>query len=390
MAGNVTTDAYPHAGEAIGTVREIYDGALTPDLAVRTFRNIDRLFASRVIVHGRDVLPLPPAARPLNDVEFSSNGRRWDLYDFLAVNRIAGLLVLKGGRTALELYQYGNNERTRWMSMSVAKSVTSTLIGAALAQGRIDSLDDPVTRYVPLLAGSGYEGVSIRHVLTMSSGVMWNETYTDPDSDRRRLLEAQISQRPGAALELMASLPRIAAPGTINNYSTGETQVAGEILHGAVGEPLAHYLSERIWRRAGMEADATWWLASPGGIEIAGSGIAATLRDYGRFGLFFLGGGVAGGVRILPAGWTAEAGSPKTLAGGERLAYGWFWWPEVATAATPDTQGAFAAIGICGQRLYLNPRERIVIVCWGAWSKPQGMDMVDYTDFCAAVAAALR
>lgn len=390
MAGKLPANAYPHAGETIGTVRQVYDGALTPDLAVSTFRNIDRLFPSRVIAHGRDVLPLPPAARPFGQVEFSSNGRRWDLYDFLAVNRIAGLLVLKDGRTALELYQYGNTERTRWMSMSVAKSVTSTLIGAALAQGRIGSLDDRVTKYVAALAGSAYEAVSVRQILTMTSGVKWNETYTDPDSDRRRLLEAQISQRPGAALELMASLPRIAPPGAVNNYSTGETQVAGEILRGATAEPLAHYLSERIWRRAGMEADATWWLASPGGIEIAGSGIAATLRDYGRFGLFFLGGGVAGGERILPAGWTAQAGSSKTLAGGERLAYGWFWWPEVATAATPDAQDAFAAIGICGQRLYLNPRERVVIVCWGAWSKPQGMDIVDYTDFCAAAVAALR
>ena len=390
MAGNAQADAYPHAGETIGTARQLYDGALTPDLAVSTFRNIDRLFPSRVIARGRDVLPLPPAARPLTRVEFACNGRRWDLYDCLAVNRIAGLLVLKDGRIALELYQYGNSERTRWMSMSVAKSITSTLIGAALHEGRIGSLDERVTQYVAPLAGSAYEAVSIREVLTMTSGVRWNEDYTDPDSDRRRLLDAQIAQRPGAALELMAHLPRVAPPGTVNNYSTGETQVAGEVLNGAVGQPLSHYLSERIWQRVGMEADATWWLTSPGGIEIAGSGIGATLRDYGRFGLFFLGGGRAGGARILPAGWTDEAGSARTLKGGARLDYGYFWWPEVPTAATPDTQGAFAAIGICGQRLYINPRERVVIVCLSAWSKPQGMDIVDCTDFCAALVAALR
>ena len=390
VGSSVTAGPYPHATEPIGTVREVYDGALTPDLAVNTFRNIDRLFPSRTIAHGHRVLPLPPAARQLTQVRFASNGRNWDLFDFLALNRVAGLLVLKNGRVALELYQYGNTDRTRWMSMSVAKSITSTLIGAALKQGRIGSLEEPVTNYVPRLAGSAYDGVSIRDILMMASGVGWNETYTDPASDRRRLLEAQIAQRPGAALELMAALPRVAAPGTVNNYSTGETQIAGEILHGAIGRSLASYLSERIWQRVGMEAEATWWLASPDGIEIAGSGIAATLRDYGRFGLFILNGGVAAGERILPAGWTQEAGSPKVLKGGRKLDYGYFWWPEVPTAATPDTQGAFAAIGICGQRIYLNPREQVVIVSWGAWSKPQGMDIVDYTDFSAAVVAALR
>lgn len=112
------------------------------------------------------------------------------------MNRVAGLLVLQGDRIKLERYRFGNSERTRWLSMSIAKSVTSTLIGAALKQELVGSLADPVIRYVPSLAGSAYDGVSIREVLTMSSGVRWDETY-NPRSDRRHLLEAQISQRPG-------------------------------------------------------------------------------------------------------------------------------------------------------------------------------------------------
>jgi CubicO group peptidase (beta-lactamase class C family) len=381
---------YPHAREAIGTVREVYDGALTPDLAVNTFRNIDRLFPSRVIAHGDNVMPLPPAPRKLTQLKFVSRGKHWDLYDYLAVNRVAGILILKNGQVALELYQYGNTARTRWMSMSVAKSITSTLIGAAIKQGFIGSVDDPVTKYVPALAGSAYEGVSIRDLLTMSSGVKWDETYTDPTSDRRRLLEAQIAQQPGAALDLMKKLPRAAPPGTVNNYNTGETLIAGEVVRNAVKRSLSSYLSERIWKPVGMEADATWWLASPDGIEIAGSGLSATLRDYARFGLFFLNGGRVGGEEILPAGWTREAGSPQRLKNGKAIDYGFFWWPATPTADTPDPQGAFLAEGIFGQYLYLNPKEQIVAAVWSAQSKPEGMDIIDDLDFFGAAVKALR
>jgi CubicO group peptidase (beta-lactamase class C family) len=271
--------AYPHANEPIGTVRQMYDGALTPEMAVHTFRNIDRLFPTRAVAHGAHPRPLPPSPVPLRDVHFRQGDASYNLDQYLELNRVAGILVLKGGRIALERYRYGNSERTRWMSMSVAKSITSTLVGAAIAQHRITSLTDPVTRYVTSLSGSAYDGVSVRDILMMSSGVRWNETYIDSSSDRRHLLETQIAQQPGAAMKLMATLPRAAPPGTVNNYSTGETQVAGEIVRSAVGRPLADYLADRIWSRYAMEADARWWLDSPNGHEIGGSGFSATLRD---------------------------------------------------------------------------------------------------------------
>jgi CubicO group peptidase (beta-lactamase class C family) len=381
-------DPYPHATEPIGTVRQIYDGVLTPEMAVNTFRNIDRLFPTRTVPRASTPMPLPPAAAPLGTVSFSDRGNRYDLEDYLELNRVAGLLVLKEGRVSLERYRFGNSERTRWMSMSIAKSITSTLIGAAVKQGHIASVSEPVTRYVPSLAGSAYESVSVRDVLMMSSGVRWNETSTDPASDRRRLLEAQISQVPGSALAVMSGLPRAAKPGTVNNYNTGETQVAAEILRSAVGRPLATYLSERIWSRFGMEADANWWLDSPNGIEIGGSGFSATLRDYGRFGLFFLNGGLAAGEAILPAEWTREATTPKVLPGGTPLAYGYLWW----TGTTPASQrdGAFAAEGIHGQFLYVNPVAKVVIVVWGAQPKPTGGAVINDWLFFDAVTDALR
>jgi CubicO group peptidase (beta-lactamase class C family) len=379
--------------DVIGTIRQVYDGTLTSDIQVNTFRHIDRLFPVRVVRHGPRVLTLPKHSRQLADFEFTSAGKKYDLIDYMALNRVTGLLVLKDGEIAFEDYEMGNSEKTRWMSMSMVKTVTSSLVGAAIRDGYIKSIDDPVTKYVSKLAGSAYDGVSIRYLLEMASGVKWDETYTNPSSDRRRMLEAQIEQRPGAILDLMAKLPRTAAPGTLWNYSTGETFVAGAVVQAAVARPLAEYLSERIWSKAGMEADATWWLESPDGLEIGGSGLSATLRDYGRFGLFLMNDGVAGGEKILPDGWVQAAGSAKVI-GGKLVDYGYMIWPlgtpVNSSSDGSSSDGAFKAQGIYGQHIYVNPRERVVIVVWGALPKPTGMEPIADKDFFVAATAALR
>ena len=381
------TSEYPHENEPIGSVEQVYDGALEPDLAVNTFRNIHRLFLSRVIEAGDAPSELPVAEEQMDNVRMEVNGRRYDIYDFLAGNSVTGMIVLKDGEVAYETYQRGNTAETRWMSMSIAKSITSTLVGAAIHDGYIESLDSQVVEFVPALEGSAYDGVSVRDVLMMSSGVQWNETYTDPESDRRDLLRAQIAQEPGGAMEVMAALPRAADPGSLNNYSTGETQVLGEIVYGAVGRPLAEYLSEQIWVPYGMEADATWWLDSPDGVEIGGSGLSATLRDFARFGQFFLEGGVINGEQVLPDGWVEEASTPKTLSNGEPLDYGYMWWTGWTEAAIAD--GAFMAIGIQGQAIYINPARNVVIAVTAAQSKPTGQENISYLDYFDAIAAEL-
>lgn len=377
-----------HAAEKIGTVQQVYDGALFPDVQANTFRNIDRLFSTRTIPHGSKVHPLPASDKPLQNFKFTSNGKDYDLYDYVSLNRVSGLLVLKDGKIAFENYQLGNSEKTRWMSMSVVKSITATLVGAAIKDGYIKSIDDPVTKYLPLLAGSAYDGVTVRNLLQMASGVKWNEAYTDPSSDRRKMLEIQNAQTPGGVLELMAKLPRAAEPGTRWNYSTGETHVVGALVRAAVGKPVAQYLSERIWAKFGMESDATWWLESPDGLEVGGSGLSATLRDYGRFGLFLLGGGKAGGEQILPEGWVKEAGSPK-MVDGKLVNYGYMLWP-IPNATGTINEGAFEARGIFGQHIYMNPRENVVVVVWSALPKPQGKATVGDNDFFAAVTQAVR
>ncbi len=377
----------PHASEPIGTAQQIYDGALPASLRINTFRNTDRLFPTRTVARGSKVYPLP-AGKPLHNVAFVSNGNTYDLDDYVSSNRVTGLLVIKDGKIALERYGSGNTEKTRWMSMSVIKSFTASLVGAAIQDGHIRGLDDPVTDYLPQLRGSAYDGVTIRNLLQMASGVKWDETYTDPASDRRRMLEVQGAQKPGGLLELMAKLPRAAEPGTRWNYSTGETQIVGALVRAAVGKPLAQYFSERIWARFGMESDATWWLESPGGLEIGGSGLSARLRDFGRLGLFLLGGGRAGGEQVLPEGWVREASSPKQV-GRFVVNYGYMLWPISGAAGTVN-EGAFEARGIFGQHIYVNPAENVVIVVWGALPKPTGNVGIDDYDFFAAVAVALH
>ena len=161
------------------------------------------------------------------------------------------------------------------LSKSVVKAMTATLVGAAIHDWHIKSIDDPVTDYLPQFLGSAYDGVTVRHLLQMTSGVAWNETYTDPTSDRRRMLDAQIGQQSGDILELMSKLDRAAEPGMRWNYSTGETQVVGALVRATTGMPVAEYLSTKIWAPFGMESDANWWLESPDGLEVGGSGLVS-------------------------------------------------------------------------------------------------------------------
>jgi CubicO group peptidase (beta-lactamase class C family) len=374
--------------EAIGSVQEIFNGTLRPDIEVNTFRHIDKLFPSRTVSRGASVYPLPLSDKRLTNVSFVSKGKKYDIYDYLSLNRVTGLLILKDGKIAYEDYELGNTEKTRWVSWSMVKSVSSTLVGAAIKDGYISSLDDPITKYLPQLSGGGYDGAIIQNVLQMASGARWNETYTDPKSDRRHMLNLQIEQKPGAILKFMASLPRAGAPGSIWNYSTGETHVVGALIGAAVKRPLAQYLSEKVWSKFGMETDATWWLESPDGLEVGGSGLSATLRDYGRFALFASLGGKANGQEVVPAGWFSEAGSSKQV-GGKMVDYGYMWWTFGPSAGSVH-QGAFQAAGIFGQFMYINPREHVVTVVWSARPKPTGANTIDDADFFAGVVEALH
>jgi CubicO group peptidase (beta-lactamase class C family) len=376
------------AAQQPAEARQVFDGAMLPGVEVVTFEHSDTLFPVRPVLRKGPVSPLPQAAKQLTNVHFQSRSKAYDLFDYLADNRVAGLLVLKDGAVAFEDYELGAGPESRWISFSMAKSVASTLVGAALQQGLIASLDDPMTRYLPQLKGGAYDDVSVRNVLQMASGVKWNETYTDPHSDRRKLLDIQLEQKPGGIVAYMNSLPKAGAPGSIWNYSTGESFLVGALLEAATHKPLATYLSETLWSRLGMEQDATWWVESPEGMGLAGSGLGATLRDYGRFALLVQRDGVIDGQRIVPAGWFQQAGSAHVI-GGTSVDYGYLWWP--VPVGDPIHRGAFQAVGIFGQHMYINQSEKLAIVVLSARPKPDtALSVVDDLPFFAAVARALR
>ena len=361
---------------------------------LRHFADMRGLYPTRAIRRGPAVRALPKG--PELEVAYTAEGRRFGVDDFMQRYPATGLLVLHRGEIVCERYGLGHAPQTRWISFSMAKSITSTLVGAAVHDGLIDSLDDPVVQTVPRLRGSAYEGVRIRDVLQMSTGVGWVETYLDPESDRRKLMALQIQERPGLVLEYLARLPRVAEPGTRFNYNTAETFLLGAVLAGAIGRPLCDYLAEKIWQPCGMESDAYWQLESADGREFAGSGLSATLRDYGRFGLFALADGVVGGGRVLPEGWMAEStavvpGSRLAPAGGlpgyEPLGYGYQWWtfPQLAP------RRVFGALGIFGQQIWVDVDAAVVIVVHGAWPQPvHDPSRLESYAFFEAVSEALK
>ncbi len=355
----------------------------TAENQAATLRNQDQIWPHRTMPRGRAVRPLPPHARSLEGQTFPVGEARLDIDDFMARRRTAGFLLLKNGEIALERYGMGNGPDSRWASFSTAKSMTATLVGAALHDGAIGSLDDPCERYLPRLRGSAYEGVMVRNLLRMSSGVGWSEGDRSDGPDIRRLGQAMGSRRAGSILDLLCTLPRAHPQGAVFNYSTGESCLLAAVVEAATGRWLADYAGERIWGPAGMEADAVWQLESEGGLELGGMGVSLRLRDAGRFGLLMLEDGVAfDGRRVLPTGWRDLAGQPDSVATafgrlmpGSPAGYGYHWWslPGAPFADGLHT-GACLALGAFGQRIYINPTEQVVAVIQSAWRQAADSD----------------
>ena len=320
------------------------------DAAFRALDRLPVLAKWRVVPASDTPRPLPPGP-PLK--------LPLDLDAYMAGQRSAALLVLHDGRLRLERYGLDFDAQGRWTSFSVAKSMTSTLVGAALRDGHIRSMDDKVSDYLPQMKGSAYDDVSLRQLLTMTSGVRWNEDYGDPNSDVARFNKHQPEPGVDALVSYLRRLPREAPAGTRWNYSTGETNLVGVLLNAATKKPLSEYLAEKVWQPAGMEQQATWILSRTGQ-EISGCCIQAAARDVARVGQFILDGARVDGRSILPDGWLAEATSTRTAIGQADRGYGYQWWTYA--------DGTFAARGIFGQGLFIDTRRRLVIASNANWA----------------------
>ena len=319
----------------------------------RVFRTMETVMPHATVSHGDGPVRALPAGDPI----------AVDPTAYMQAERVAGVLVIQDGKVRLEQYGLGIGPENRWVSFSMTKSLTSTLVGTALKSGAIASLEDPVTRYLPGLAGGGYEGVTVRQLLTMTSGVRWDEDYSDPASDVARFLQEPARAGEDPVVAYMSRLPRAHPPGTHWSYSTGETNLVGALVAAAEGRPLAELLSERIWSQAGMEANAVW-AQDQGGREIGGCCVSATLRDWGRIGLMALDGGVLGGERIVPDDWFAQAVVKQADIGEPGEGYGFQWWTQ--------DDGVFAAYGIFGQTIRVDPGRKLVIVLLSAWPDATG------------------
>jgi CubicO group peptidase (beta-lactamase class C family) len=327
----------------------------TPEQQVAGYRNIKKIMPTRAIEAGDSTYVLPIELAELDEMRFEYDGAELSIDDYLANQAVAGLLVIKNGKIVFERYRLGNTKENVWVSFSVSKSVTSMLVGAAIKDGYIESVDEKVTDYLPRLKGSAYDQSSIRDVMQMSSGVKWNEDYADRQSDLNKLTSSVTGWYTVNVYEYLRHLPRDEEPGEVFNYNTAETNLVGNLLRSAIGNNLATYLGEKIWRPFGMESDANWALTEPGGGEAGGCCISATLRDYGRLGLFAMGGGhLADGTAVLADGWMEESTSPSKGYGG----YGYLWWLS--------SDGTYRAVGIFGQGIYINAAEGVVIATHGA------------------------
>ncbi len=306
-----------------------------------------------------------------------------DVDAYMQEHRVAALVILQGGKLRQERYGLGFDGDGRWTSFSVAKSFTSTLVGAALKDGHIKSMNDKVSDYLPDLKGSAYDDVSIRQLLTMTSGVQWNEDYGDTNSDVARFNNHKPEPGVEALVSYMRKLPRAAPAGSRWLYSTGETNLIGLVLEAAIKKPLTQYLQEKVWQPAGMEQQATW-LLSKTGKEISGCCVQAAPRDYARLGQFILEGARVNGQSILPDGWLEEATHKQADIGAPGRGYGYQWW-------TYDS-GAFAARGIFGQGIFIDPKRQLVIASNGNWHKAGSADNPSYAAreaFYAAVQKAV-
>lgn len=342
------------------------------DAAFRQMENVPKVVVNPILA-GEDVYPLPQG-KPLD--------LGVDVDAYMAAQRNAGLIIVHKGQVRFEKYRMDYTADGRWTSFSVAKSFTSTLVGAAVKDGYIKSLEDKVTVYIPSLKGSAYDDVTVRQLLTMTSGVRWNEDYTDPKSDVALFNLQQPVAGEDITVSYMKTLPREAPAGSKWVYKTGETNLIGVLVSSATGKSLSAYLSEKVWKPFGMQQDGAWMLGATGH-EISGCCMSAALRDYARFGQFILGGGVAGGQKVLPDDWLAQATTKQADIGEPGRGYGFQWW-------TCD-DGSFSAQGIFGQGILIDPKRQLVIASNGNWPTATDPDGVGKAreDFYRTVKAAI-
>ena len=336
-------------------VKTLYD----KDKIVYNFLNMDKIFPTREIKASKNPKPLKRNIKTLPET-FFFEGEEKNLQEYLDYFWSDGMIVLHKNEMVYENYWLGNNENKRHISWSVAKSFISALVGIAYEEGLIDSLDDPVTKYLEDFKETGYDGVTIKDILQMSSGVLFNEDYADYDSDINRFGRAVAT---GTSMrDFSKTLTREREPGTYMHYVSINTQVLGFLLQKVTNKSISQYLYNKIWNPLGME-DSAYFILDDVKDEFALGGLNATLRDYAKFGLLYLQNGRWNDNQIISKQWIEDSHSTDGihLVPGERetssnpWGYGYQWW----VPGFPDTD--YTASGVYNQYIYIDPLSEIVI-----------------------------
>lgn len=332
---------------------------------IEGFKNIRELLPTRIINKSDYPLSLSYELDDFSDISYRYKNNTYTIQDYINKFKVGGLIILRNGKILHEEYNFGNNQESRWISFSVTKSVTSMLLGAAIKDGFIKNVEESVVTYLPHLIDSSYKDVTIKQVLHMSSGIKWNEDYTDPYSD--------VSLASGLnSLELYSYLNKLGKssnPGEKFNYNTGEANLIGGIVRSAIGNNLSTYLEQKIWKPFGMEHDAYWVLDNDYSLELGGCCINATLRDYSRIGLFAMNKGITReGIAVLPTNWIDESTNPSN----NLKYYGYQWWLD-----GPEYE-SFYADGIFGQFIWIDPSSKIVVAMQSVWDSAASQESMDH------------
>jgi CubicO group peptidase (beta-lactamase class C family) len=333
---------------------------------VGSFSNLDTIYPHNRLRKAASPLPLPAAASEPK-LTYAFEGRTLGIDDFLAHQRIMGLLIVKDGEILVERYQYDRRPTHRLLSHSMAKPITCLAVGFALAEGRIASLDDKVSKYVPQLAGSPYGETSIRNIMRMASGVRFKEVYDGKD-DLARL--NRIRRASGVLPALRSFTEREAPEGSRFHYASSETVVLSVLARAVTGKSLSEYLTERLWQPMGAEADATW-IVDAAGMEVGSGQFNAVLRDYGRLGVLLANDGAVGGRQVLPrefllegTDWRKQPAAFRPRRATSYFGYGYQFW------LFPGAKRRFALLGVYGQSIFVDPELKLVMAISSAAKTP--------------------
>lgn len=351
------------------------------------FRNDYRSYKGDVFKAPLESHPLPRALKDLSKTSYIYKDHQYTLSEYIRRNDVTGMMVIKDGKVVWEYFGKGNNNTTLWTSRSVGKSVVSTLVGVALKEGKISSLDDLVVKYNPDVKGTVWENVTIRQLLQHTSGVEWGEDYTNPKSDFALLTQCEAGKNAYECVNKLVKSPTRKAdakPGQAWAYSSGGAWLLGDTLEKATDMPIAHYLQEKIWQPYGMVRDGVWHSYDQGKHDVGAHGFNATLEDWGKFGLFIANNGVLpDGKKILPDHWTQDARTWNKATNSVTVkhpdgTYGYEWWNNSVPA---NYQGKYTdklksndtmwALGIFGQIIMVNQKENLVIVQWSTWPQAE-------------------